>query len=238
MWETKTWTIRNKLEHAKAVKQVSFAPDSKCFATVSNDGTVLLWDAETCKQNAEIPKSVTLAIGWADDGNKLLTLASDGIPRVWNSVTGKKEADFPAAGNADTTAATFTADGKAVLVASFQKKTGTGMLQWIELSTGHSKGSAPLAAPAGKVAVSPDGRWAATGVSRDWWLADAKHTAYDALVLYAIPGDRMLREVRRYPGHIKWVDTLVFSADSKKLASGSTDRSWRLWLLPEGSKTP
>jgi serine/threonine protein kinase/WD40 repeat protein len=236
VWETKTWAIRNKLEHAKAVKQVSFAPNGKWFATVGIDGTVLVWDAASCKQTAELPKVVPLAIGWADSGNQLLTLGVDGIPRAWNSTTGKKETEYPAAGNADTTAATFTADGKAVLVAAFQKKTATGMLQWIELATGHNLGSAPLAAPAGKVAVSPDGRWAATGVSRDWWLTDAKHTAYDALTLFEISTDRKLREVCRFAGHTKWVETLVFSADSKKLASGSTDRSWRLWLLPENAK--
>ncbi len=232
MWDTKTWATVNKLVSGKPVARVTFAPNGKWFAGVGEDGVVTVWNADATEKKVTLATVVTHAIGWADGGNRVLTLGGDGIPREWNPESGKKLADHVRIATADATAATFTADGTRAVVASFQKRTGTGTLELIELATGKPVCSATLAVPAGRVAVWGNGRWVATGVSEDWWNKGAKHTAYDALVLYEPAADKTLREVHRFAGHTKWVDALVFGPDGKTLASGSSDRSWRQWRLP------
>jgi WD40 repeat protein len=68
--------------------------------------------------------------------------------------------------------------------------------------------------------VSPDGRFIAIGVTEDPRV----------FVFEAATG----RRVAALTGHEQLIETATFSPDSKRLATGSRDRSVRLWEIPSG----
>jgi hypothetical protein len=71
------------------------------------------------------------------------------------------------------------------------------------------------------LALSPHGRWLATG------------DRTGRLMLWDVAGRKLARDLHGYEGAI--LISLAFSADERYLASGGTDRPVRLWDLTAGS---
>jgi WD40 repeat protein len=80
------------------------------------------------------------------------------------------------------------------------------------------------------VAVSPDGRWVATGSGQPL-QAEEGDPDFSVRIWDIQTG----KELRRFLGHSHWVMSVAFSPDGRRVLSGSYDNSVRLWDLDTGN---
>ena len=82
---------------------MAFSPDGKTLATVSNDGTVWLWDVATPSRSARRsltgpPAPRIYSVAFSPDGKTLASGNNDGIARLWDVATHPDRRPSPAPG--------------------------------------------------------------------------------------------------------------------------------------------
>jgi WD40 repeat protein len=195
------------------VNAAAYSPDGRRVVTASEDGYARIFRTTDGKQVAELRHSdrVSTAV-FSDDGRFLVTAAGDGVVRVWTPA-GRRVRALRADGAVLDIA--VSSDSRAVVAT-----TDAG---WIYAWT--LDGSSPArvfreAEPAGRVAISNDGRYAATGggdrFARVYDLASEGSTP-----LYRLP-------------HGGTVLSLVFGRRKEMLVTGSADYAARTWDLRYG----
>jgi WD40 repeat protein len=237
--------------HADPVYAVAVSPDGDVLATGSFDKTIKLWDPTAGKEVRTLGGKTghtnqVLSLSFSPDGKMLASGGSDNQARVW-PLTGKDEpkvlahpnlVDGVAFDKSSSLLATACHDG-ILRVWDVVKGTATKTIN------AHTQ---PTPAPIYCVAWSPDAKQLATGSfdqSIKVWDATAGTIVKDIR-----PGrDRLPADPkigRPAPaliggaagswlnappdvGHRDQVFTLAFSADGKYLASGSSDRTVKLW---------
>jgi len=149
--------------HTSSVEGVAFSPDSSRLASASSDGTIRIWDSETCalERILEGHTSSVFGVAFSPEGRRLASASADGTIRIWNATSGKAERTLT--GSAETIrGAAFSPDDRRIAAASADGTVrvwdaGTGRLERTLLGhTGEVWG----------VAFSPDGRRIA-GASMD-----------------------------------------------------------------------
>ncbi|HEV3444738.1 MAG TPA: WD40 repeat domain-containing protein, partial [Gemmataceae bacterium] len=250
-----------KLRHGGEIPSLAYSPDGSKLATASIDGTVKIWDTATGRElrtyrghNGQVQAVAFSPV----KGDKLL-VASGGADKtihIWNANTGaaiRKLTDLQ--GMVATVA--FSPDGKSIASA------GTDSVLYVHDATdGKLKFKNSIHTfVIRSVAYSPDGQWLATaGDDRmvRLWKANAAGTAVRSVpagqaslyqVAFSPSGDHFAacgadnvikiydmngNEPQVLKGHTKAVTCLAYSKDGKLLASGSNDRSVRLWDIASG----
>ena len=103
-------------DEAATVLGVAFSPDGKLLALGHREGLVVLRDAKTLRDLAELhPKGDTLAIAFSPDGRLIATAGQDEKVQLWDVATRRK------AGSLDLVDAwawdvAFSPDGKLIAV--------------------------------------------------------------------------------------------------------------------------
>ena len=197
------------------VRGLTFSPDDRTLATVADDGTLRLWDAQT-----RFPLGPTLtghtdgvqSVQYSLDGKLIVTASSDRTVRLWDAVA-RQPRGRPLTGHTDLVfGAVFNKDATVVASVSDDR---TARL-W-DVESGRLLGP-PLTGHTGwvrAVAFSPDGTILATG-------------SHDRMVrLWSVADRKPLGEP--LAGHLDSVGTVTFSPDGKLLASGGADHTIRLW---------
>ena len=210
-WNAAAKLVERTLAHGASVNAVTFSPDGRRLATVSDDRTARLWDmAKGALLSSPIRHENTIrAITFSQDGGMLATASDDGMVRRWDGMTGAAVGG-PIRHDAPVTAVRFSPDGSKIATAS---RAGIACL-W-ETATGRPIG--PTAAFPGKVTAitfHPDGsRLAAAGDDgRVWFVETATgHLLDDGLQYEAA------------------VSVLSFSPDGGRLLIGCKDGRVRLW---------
>jgi RNA polymerase sigma factor (sigma-70 family) len=240
-WDVATGKPLTPAGGESVVSRVLATADGKWVVTYDRAGVVRIWDAATGKERRRIQAADQHGIalspgvpGAAGSGRLLAyaTVAPDvkfkdpnnpntthegGRVRLWEMIADRPLDRFPAfPGQAHDLH--FTADGKTLV--SVDHESGMARL-WdmangrearsFRAATGQSKG---FGYQVWKSALSPDGKWLATGHQRDdntttmfaaakvrlWNMADGNH-------------------VHELEGHVNLVDDLAFSPDGTRLAT-------------------
>jgi WD40 repeat protein/serine/threonine protein kinase len=227
--------------HVGPIWAVAVTPDGKRAVTAGQDCMVMTWDADTGRQLRSFVGN--FFIDWGinsvcvtSDGKRLITAGNDNNARVWDMDTGKE------------LLALSTSTGWVMSVAV----TPDGQ----RLVTGHSSGPVIVwDLASGRqmmtlmghrafvtcVAVSPDGKRVATasmdGTARVWDISARSDR------IHAIPPpDRMNavttsgRGTLTIHGHTGTVWSVAVTPDGKRIVSGSSDRTARVWDMVSGQQ--
>lgn len=202
------------------IERLAYSPDGKTLACVAGRAEVRLWDVESQKLvrsfNAEHPADtpvIIASIAWSADGKHLAEAYTDGHPgksyvRLWDPANGKLERTLIDGVKFDIWAAVFSPDGQGLAagdmngnVRIFETK---GWTQVREFKVDDQLRS---------LAFASDNRTLAVGGRKDIHLCDATTG----------------KERKALSGHGNWVLSLSFAPDSATLASGSSDKTARIW---------
>jgi WD40 repeat protein/serine/threonine protein kinase len=208
-------------KHTREVWSVAFSPDGSKLAAGDEDGRLKLWDPVTGQQLAVLSghERGVWSVAWSPDGRKLATASDDTTAKLWDAATGQALATLK--GHTNRVKATaFSSDGRRLATGS-----DDGTVKVWDTTTGSELTT--IQGRAGwirSLAFSPDGRMLATGF--------AGGAAKSSLKLWdATTG----RELRAFPplGAVLSID---FSADGKRLAAGTKERSAWVWDANTGEE--
>lgn len=201
--------------HGGKVPQVAVSPDGRTAASAGWDRSLRLWDLERLTPGPAIEglKSNPNAVAFLPDGERLVSGEADGTIRIWRVSDGAPLASLP---GHDFGVTSLSAGPGGLLISAGIDET----LRLWDLASGEER----LAflgheGPVFGVALSPDGRLAASGgadrVVRVWEVASGE-----------------LRQ--ELLGHLEPVWSLAFTPDARYLLSAGSDEVVRVWDLAVG----
>jgi WD40 repeat protein/serine/threonine protein kinase len=216
-WNAAAKLVERTLAHGAGVNAVTFSPDGRRLATLSDDRTARLWDmAKGALLSSPIRhESVIRAITFSPDGGLIATATDDGVVQQWDGMTGAA-VGASIRHEAPVTGVRYSQDGLKIAAASH----GGIACLW-EAATGRPIGTtAELLGEVTAVTFDPDGsRLAAAGCDGRVWFID---TATGNLI------DDPLE-------HAAVVSLLSFSPDGGKLLSGLSGGRATIWDIAQKS---
>lgn len=219
--------------HTRLIRDTEFNPDGTILATCSEDDTIRLWDATTGKKlkTIKIKKEILFKfkLAFSIDGETLAVASRNEEIYLWNVNTGRRKKTLTGVIN-NACHLFFSPDGQHLASISSKNDFYVG-----NVSTGkQNEIFAEQIKNVSNAAFSPDGTTLAITFKYDnknknsdepkrshqielWNVADAtkEHT---------------------YIGHIGDVTNAIFSPDGKILATGSKDKTIRLWDVTTGQQ--
>ncbi|BAY20217.1 WD-40 repeat protein (plasmid) [Anabaenopsis circularis NIES-21] len=214
------------------VESVSFSPKGMTLAFGLYGKVIKLWNLETgeiriLQKQENNPVDVN-SVSFSHDGKTLASGNSherggtDNTIQLWNVETGKEIYTLPGH-NDDVNSVSFSPDGKILASGSDDKTIKLWNVETgkeIYTLSGHDD-------PVKSVSFSPDGNTLASGSGL---VAEPSPGTDNTIKLWNV---ETRTEIRTLKGHNDAVTSLSFSPDGKTLASGSNDKTIKLWHLPD-----
>jgi WD40 repeat protein len=219
VWTMPTSPTRGLADVPGPITAVAASPDKKSIAVAGADGAIALVDAVAGKVITTLAgrKVAVTALSFSGDGARLASSEADGVTRVWDvaqamplAVLSGAPATAVALHSAGNSLATGTADGKLVV--------------WKLDVPAPAAAGADLESPATLMATSGDGKRLALATTV---------AGKPAVVVLDVAGGNV---VATLVGHEAPITALAINADGSKLASGSGDKTARLWNVADGKE--
>jgi WD40 repeat protein len=246
----RVWNLSQGLEiqmfrpNSGFVRAIDYSPDGRFIASgtwsAADGGVVQLWNVITGRLERSFyggHKDVISEVRFSADGQRLLSTSWDRNLAIWDVQTGVTSRRFE--GHKDRIlAADFDSTGQYVLVGTghignnipdpaADRVTDPAVWLWdLAVSRAEIARFDTHTDWVWAIAISPDGRYAASGSGPLRMPPDGK--ADTSVRLWNLQTNT---EAQRFEGHTDTIHTLRFTPDGQQLASGSWDGSVRLWPL-------
>ena len=254
LWDVASQREVARLEgHTWFVRSVAFSPDGTLLASGSDE--LKLWNVATREEIANLYGGAYVA--FSPDG---ATLAAGGgstdVVYLWDVPTRELVATLGGY-EWQINAVAFSPDGTLLATGSGHEIEGEGAVKLWDVESQSNIAIFELSYGATSVAFSPDGATLAAGVddgtARLWDVARRIEIAtlegLRAISSVAFSPDGTilastdinvklwnvgtLEQIAVFPGHLDWISSVSFSPDSRTLATGSFDRTVKLWDISE-----
>ena len=217
LWNAEGGTLIKKLTGEKSIyRDMEFSPDGKTLASCGFE-FLTLWNVGSGKEIGKIQaqtKEYVSSVAFSPDGKLLAASGWNKDVKLWNAETGDLIKTFSGAEYAAINIA-FSPDGKNLFLASQKKPIAV-----LDIETGELN-NLPQTDKSFSVAVSPDGKMFASGVSGNNTKIWNTETG---------------QELKTFSGHTDGITSVKFSPDGKILAAGSRDKTILLWNVETGKE--
>lgn len=178
-------------------------------------------DAATTAQKKATTTAETAirSLAFSSDGKLLATAHEDGAARTWSADTGLAVGTY----KGGASAVAFGANGL-LAAAGQQIAAWDGQPEWKLVRTiGSTSGTSPLTGRVNTLAFSPDGKTLATGSGEPSRSGELKQ--------WDVKTGALLREFKN--AHSDTVQSVAFSGDGSRLASGAADKFVKVWTVAD-----
>jgi len=218
--------LRTLSGHSSKVRSLAISPDGQKIVSGSWDGTIKLWNLQT----GQLLKTLSghtdgvLSVAISRDGQTLASSSADKTIKLWNLQTGQLLRTLSGHSGWVYSVA-ISPDGQTLANGSDDR---TIKLWHLPTGTLITTLSDPSGNVVRSVAFSPDGKTLVSGSFNTinlWKLGN---------LLTGCKVARSCVPTQTLPGNLGIVESLAISPDSQTLASGSKDKTIKLWNLQTG----
>jgi WD40 repeat protein len=206
VWDAETGALRTTVHHADRVTTIAFSANSRFLASGGQDRSVRVWDVIAGREVVALPVDAgTRRVVFSPDGTVLLTAPVQGVVKLWRIPSGTPVGEL--GDHQQLVGATFCDNGACIVTWDTEE-----LVVW-DASTFARRASYQQKDGFLSAAVSRTGALLAAG------------TESGELVLLRGDGSQIAKRV----AHDEPIFDIAISPDETVVATGSNDRTVRLW---------